>query len=214
MKTKHSSPFLQQFGHEVTASSTIRVCDASVLLFFSFSFPPLHTCSETIELDNVYQAIDILKITGWFGSTGRPFLFRVQCAYSKQAFQLSIKIFRPEMKARTLLSTPPLCRLGLTWESLKVMLVNQRQQWSCLSTFHFHGIFMTEKVRQGSAKKNKLQIWSGYLVNHDNIVQLNKHFFHKLHLPAILCSFSQLLKVTQHLCQLPTEMSGTFAKAL
>lgn len=73
---------------------------------------------------------------------------------------------------------------------------------------------MTERVRQGAAKENKLQIWSGYLINHDNIVRLNEHFFQDLSLPAILCSFSQLLRETQHVRQLATKMSGTLAKAL
>lgn len=52
---------------------------------FPFSPPPLHTGWETIELHSVCQVVNILKITGRFGSTGRPSLFRLQCARSKRA---------------------------------------------------------------------------------------------------------------------------------
>lgn len=49
-----------------------------------------------------------------------------------------------------------------------------------MSTPHSNGVFLTGRVRRGAAKKNKLQIWSGYLINHDNIVRLNEHFFLRL----------------------------------
>lgn len=83
-----------------------------------------------------------------------------------------------------------------------------------MTTAYSHDVFMTERVRQRPAKKNKLQIWSGYLINHDNIVWHNEHFLPDFSLPTILCSFSQLLRETQHLRQLATKMSGMLPKPL
>lgn len=139
MKTKYSwSSFLQQTGREVTASSSaIQVlCKLNFFppLVFLFLSPTSHRLRNNWIRRRVCQAVNILKITRWFGS----FLLRFTCACSKRAFKLSITILGQEMKARSFVcSTPPLWGLPLTWESLKVMPVNQihqsdwreRQRW-------------------------------------------------------------------------------------
>lgn len=185
-------------------------------LFSSFLF--LHFTLAQKQLNKTVFAKLLIswKSLGGLEVHGGLLCFYISVLVQSAAFQLSITIFRPQMKAGTLFSTPPR-RI-----SLKVMPVNhthqsnrrERQQRPCVSTARSHGVFLTERVRRGAAKKNKLQIWSGYLINHDNRVRLNEHFFPDLSLPTGLGSFSQLLRATQRLRQLATKMSGLRARAL
>lgn len=134
-------------------------CFSLVFLFLL----ALHTDSETIELDIVFAKL----LISWKSPGGLDlFLLRFTRACSKRAFKLSITILGQEMKARTFVcSTPPLRGLPLTWESLKVMPVNQihqskwreRQRWPRSGT-HRRGVFMTGRV-EPQGKTNFKNEW-------------------------------------------------------
>lgn len=123
---------------------TLFECDASVCLLFPFSSPPLHTGRDTIELDSVCQVVNILKITGWFGSTGRPSLFRLQCACSKPglfSFQSRYSDQRWKLELFLVLfcfHPRALSGLALTWERLKVMPVNHTHHRKAAMIPHAH----------------------------------------------------------------------------
>lgn len=204
------------------SSSIIQVwCLCFPLVFFSF--PLLHTGSVTIELDSVCQAVSIVKKSlGDFGRYGgvlcfkirvlvqsRPFSFQSQYSDHRWKSQLC---FRPHPAAVDYLQT------WKVWRQCQLITyINQTKEKSSSDPACPPLIPLTsswQRVRQGAEKKNKLQLWSGYLINHDNVVLLNEHFFPDLILPTILWSLSQLLRETRHIRQLATKMIGTLAKAL
>lgn len=82
-KTKYSMKFFPPAGRTRGDSSTVQVrCRFFPLVFLYF--PPLHTGAETIELDSVCQAFNVLKIIGWVWKV--LLCFPVQSACSKEAF--------------------------------------------------------------------------------------------------------------------------------
>lgn len=183
MKTKYSMKSFPLAGW--TRGDCVPLQCSSVLPLFSiccpfFFPPPRHTqkqFNQTAKLLISWKPLSGFKLQ-WSS------LFWVHMRFlSKRAFVLSVTIFGAEMKARNLHAAPPSWGLRPTWESPSIMPVNHRHQSSWRErqrwprTAQSCGVFMTDRVGWGAARKNKLQKTTGYLINHDNIVWLNEHFF-------------------------------------
>lgn len=169
------SSFLQQVGREVTASpSAVQVwCRFFFPLVFLY-FPPLRTGPETIELDSVCQAFNVLKIIGWFGRYFFVFQFRV--LVQRRPFlafkqKYSDRRWKPEL---CFSNRAPLRSLRLpsdlkVWQCQLITCIIQtkggKQQWPCVPTAHYRGVFMTEgqtwrnKNKKKKERKTNFKYW-------------------------------------------------------
>ena len=148
MKTKYSMksfpPAGWTWGDCVLHRSSVMPLFPS---YFPFLFPPLHTGSETIELDNVCQVVNILKITGWcLCEYDKAFLCApVQCALFKAGlFQRLVadagQAFDSGLSSLWATHWP---EKVWKWSQLIKLISETKEKGSCMSSAHLHGVFMT-----------------------------------------------------------------------